>query len=105
MELYARGKPGQEFEHVVTRKRSGQHRDASFAGRKRQGFGPPIDFGPQALEGERLDVRGQVEAKQSLAIAAAGGHGLLFVGPAGQYQEGVIAIVLGMAWGLLGVAR
>ncbi|MFO1011419.1 MAG: YifB family Mg chelatase-like AAA ATPase [Planctomycetota bacterium] len=33
---------------------------------------PPLD-----------DVRGQLEAKEALAIAAAGGHGLLFVGPPG----------------------
>jgi magnesium chelatase family protein len=40
---------------------------------------------PEATPGgpDLADVRGQAQAKRALAIAAAGGHHLLFVGPAG----------------------
>lgn len=44
---------------------------------------PPSDEAPSPT-GERLDdVRGQAEAKFALQVAAAGGHGLLLVGPPG----------------------
>lgn len=45
---------------------------------------PGMRHTPRDASGSSLDsVRGQVVAKQALAVAAAGGHGLLFVGPPG----------------------
>ena len=41
---------------------------------------PPSD---PAIDGDLADVRGQPRAKRALAIAAAGGHNLLLIGPPG----------------------
>lgn len=45
---------------------------------------PPAESPADGREPDRLDdVRGQVEGKLALQVAAAGGHGILFVGPPG----------------------
>jgi magnesium chelatase family protein len=48
-------------------------------------FGSPIGVSvrPEARPANLADVRGQATAKRALAIAAAGSHGLLLVGPPG----------------------
>lgn len=45
------------------------------------GGGPTCERGPALLELDR--VRGQALGKRALSVAAAGGHGLLFIGPPG----------------------
>jgi len=45
---------------------------------------PPTDTPADGRDPARLDdVRGQIEGKLALEVAAAGGHGILFVGPPG----------------------
>ncbi|MBS7351388.1 MAG: YifB family Mg chelatase-like AAA ATPase, partial [Comamonas sp.] len=43
----------------------------------------PASSQPQWQGADLLDVKGQIQAKRALEIAAAGGHGLLLVGPPG----------------------
>ncbi len=43
----------------------------------------PVPCGARRARGDLADVRGQIQAKRALTIAAAGGHSLLMIGPPG----------------------